>query len=239
MASRMACTIAFVPEPQSAQVWIDFDGTVTEGDLLDMLIKRFSRNDSWKLIEERWRAGLIGSRECLAQEFALLALSRAELENELAGVRVDPGAARLLALLAQHGVPVAILSDGVERFIREVLYRAGVPAPTIRANGVAHRGRTLSLRPLHGAGVCPVRSAHCKCASMRELGCGRRRSIYVGDGRSDLCAARTAEVVFAKGALAAALDKERRPFTLFSTLDDVASALERAWRRGSAREIAS
>jgi 2-hydroxy-3-keto-5-methylthiopentenyl-1-phosphate phosphatase len=136
-------------------------------------------------------------------------------------------------------VPVVVLSDGVERFIREILARAGIAAPTIRANAVVHRGRALSLRPLHGASVCPVRSAHCKCESMRELGCGRRRAIYVGDGRSDLCAARTADIVFAKGALAAALDKEHRAFTLFSTLDDVASALESAWRCGVAREIAS
>lgn len=228
-----AIGIPVIPAAAEAQVWLDFDGTVTTGDLLDELIAKFSRNDSWKLVEERWRSGLIGSRECLEQEFALLDLSRRQLEAELARVSLDPGAAGLLTLLEHRSVPVAILSDGIERFIRAILDRAGVAAPTIRANAVEHRGRRLSLRPLHGGVDCPSRSAHCKCESTRALGVPGRKSIYVGDGRSDLCAARKADVVFAKGALAAALDKEHRPFTLFSTLDDVRAALLCAWEHGA------
>ncbi|EQD32500.1 phosphoserine phosphatase [mine drainage metagenome] len=58
-----------VPLPSKAQVWIDFDGTISREDVLDELVSRFASNDSWKLVEERWRTGLIGSAECLRSEF--------------------------------------------------------------------------------------------------------------------------------------------------------------------------
>ena len=68
-----------LPEAGAAQVWLDFDGTLTRRDVLDDLIVRYARDESWKLIEERWQAGLIGSRQCLSEEFALLDVSHGEL----------------------------------------------------------------------------------------------------------------------------------------------------------------
>jgi 2-hydroxy-3-keto-5-methylthiopentenyl-1-phosphate phosphatase len=221
-----------VPEAARAQVWIDFDGTLTSVDLLDELIGRYSRNDSWRLVEERWRAGLIGSRECLEQEFALLDISRGELAEELARVPLDPGAVSLLAFLERARVPVAILSDGVESFIRAILKRAGVTAPTIRSNRAAHRGRRITLSCPHSARACESGSAHCKCASRERLSDAGRSCIYIGDGRSDLCAARKVDVVFAKGELAAALTREGREFVPFTTLADVHAALVKAWGPG-------
>jgi 2-hydroxy-3-keto-5-methylthiopentenyl-1-phosphate phosphatase len=225
-----------VPPAGRTQVWLDFDGTMTTSDLLDELVAGFSRNDSWKIIEERWRAGLIGSRDCLEQEFALLDISRRDLRTQLGRVALDPGAAALLALLERLAVPVVILSDGVESFIRAILRRSGVKAPAIRANGVEHAGGRLTLRPRHAGLNPPCRAAHCKCDSMCSLGRPGRRAVYVGDGLSDLCAARRADVVFAKGALAAALDREQRPFIQFSTLEDVRTTLLWGWAQPASQE---
>jgi 2,3-diketo-5-methylthio-1-phosphopentane phosphatase len=218
-----------VPSAANAQVWLDFDGTVTRGDLLDELVARYSRNESWRLVEERWRLGLIGSRECLEQEFALLDISPAQLDAELARVRLDPGAIPLLELLERSGVPVTILSDGVETFIRTILQRAGARAPRIYANSAVQSGRDLRLVCRSAEGACPSRSAHCKCSSRAALAIPGRSCIYIGDGRSDLCAARTVTTVFAKGALAAALSSEGRPFRPFDSLLDVHAALATAW----------
>lgn len=210
-------------------MWLDFDGTLTRTDLLDELISRYSRNDSWKIVEERWRAGLIGSRQCLEEEFALLDLTPGELAHELGRVQLDEGAADLLALIRERNVPVAILSDGIDEFIKGILRANGVPVPVVRANAATHDGRSLSLRCPHHSVECSSRSAHCKCASARALAEPMRESIYVGDGRSDLCAARHAEVVFAKGALARALSAEGVAFRPFQTLHDVRRELLAAW----------
>ncbi len=221
-----------LPRPENAQAWLDFDGTITRGDFLDLLISKYSRNDSWKLVEERWRLGLIGSAECLALEFALLDITPEQLATELDSVQLDPGAVALFRLLREFAVPVSILSDGIDSFIRTILTKAGVPLPNIRANHVEHAGNGLTLSCPHSSTSCESASAHCKCASKRDLGEAARVGLYVGDGRSDLCAARKAQFVFAKGALAQALGAEGRAFIRFETLLDVEATLRTAWVPG-------
>ncbi|MEK6703766.1 MAG: HAD-IB family phosphatase [Planctomycetota bacterium] len=218
-----------LPRPECAQAWLDFDGTITRGDFLDLLISKYSRNDSWKLIEERWRLGLIGSAECLSLEFGLLDITPEQLAAELDAVQLDPGAIALFRLLREFGVPVSVLSDGIDSFIIAILNKAGVALPTIRANRITHAGHRLTLSCPHSSRTCESASAHCKCASKRDLGDKARTGIYVGDGRSDLCAARKASIVFAKGSLAQALASEGRAFVRFDTLLDVEATLRTAW----------
>ncbi len=224
-----------IPHAQRTQAWLDFDGTLTVGDFLDHLIGRYSRNDSWRLIEERWRTGVIGSRECLEREFDLLDLTSDQLRTELDAVALDPGAVPLLDFLHLWGVPTVILSDGIEAFIRSILARHGVgsgsqtPTPAIRANSIEHHGTRLALQCPHSRLTCESGSAHCKCGSSTDLSQEGRESIYIGDGRSDLCAARKAGTVFAKGALASVLAAEGRAFIPFNTLLDVVGTLRREW----------
>ena len=228
-------SLAPLPEAGVAQVWLDFDGTVTRRDVLDDLISRYARDGSWKLIEERWQAGLIGSRQCLAEEFALLDVAPGELWAFIDTIDLDPGAGALLALLRQVNVPVTILSDGVDGFIARILARHGVRGIALRANAIRHHGRRLELACPHQSTTCESGSAHCKCTSAAALRQPGSRTIYIGDGRSDLCPARKADVVFAKGVLAATLTREGRDFFPFATLADVRDALARRWAVGGTR----
>ncbi|MFI5378367.1 MAG: MtnX-like HAD-IB family phosphatase [Tepidisphaerales bacterium] len=218
-----------LPPAEKAQVWIDFDGTITRCDVLDELIQQFSVDESWKRVEQEWQAGRIGSFECLTQEFALLRITAAELDRFLDSIPIDDGAGELLQLLRQFEVPFAILSDGVDRFIRRILGRLGIADVIIRSNAVVHSGTRLRLRCPHRHPECDVAAAHCKCASAESLLQPGRTSIYIGDGRSDLCPARKAGVVFAKGTLARCLRAERNPFRTFDSLSDVAAALRASW----------
>ena len=45
--------------------------------------------------------------------------------------------------------------------------------------------------------------------------------VYIGDGRSDTCAASHADIIFAKGALAAFCNERRIPHYTFHTFFDV------------------
>ena len=175
------------------------------------------------------RYGLIGSRKCLSEEFSLIRISSEELQTFLGTIRVDPGFEDLVRLCREHGVPLTIVSDGVEAFIRRVLRWHEPWELAVRANSINHRGDRLELRCPHSSERCRSAAAHCKCESVRTLSRDNRTSIYVGDGRSDLCPARSCGVVFAKGALAAALAKEGRPFVPFSGLGDVHQVLSDAW----------
>ncbi len=218
-----------IPPSAASQVWIDFDGTITRRDVLDDLIQRYAVSDAWRLVEERWQAGLIGSRQCLSEEFALIEIDKPQLAAFLNTVAVDPGLNRLLNTLKEHNVPVAVLSDGIDHFIRAVLERNGIMDVPIRSNTLSHQGKRLVLQCPHSSDSCTCAAAHCKCASAAALLQPGRKTIYIGDGRSDLCPSRKANAVFAKGALAQALTREVIPFTPFVTLNDVAEVLQTAW----------
>jgi 2-hydroxy-3-keto-5-methylthiopentenyl-1-phosphate phosphatase len=216
-----------LPGAADSQVWIDFDGTITTRDVLDELIQRYAINDSWKLIEERWQAGLIGSKQCLGEEFSLVRISKNELDEFLQTIPVDPGWPRLQELLLRKKVPFTIVSDGIDSFIHRIL---GVQEKSlVRSNSIQHCQDRLKLICPHQDSACESAAAHCKCASLRKLQQPRRRGIYIGDGRSDLCPALKADVVFAKTALAQGLDRQGVAYRPFATLMEVAEALTWAW----------
>ena len=223
-----------LPAPAHAEVWLDFDGTISQQDILDSLIERFAMNASWKLIEQRWQTGLIGSRECLQAEFDLLRVSKPELETFLDAIQLDPGIGGLLQLLRSMNVPVAILSDGIDIFIQRTLARHGITGIPLRSNTVTHRGKSLRLVCPNSSSGCESAAAHCKCASAQALGTPGRQSIYVGDGRSDLCPARKSSAVFAKGTLARTLSQQHIPFFAYTGLQDVTATLSAAWRQQAA-----
>lgn len=215
--------------PSHSQVWIDFDGTISQRDVLDELIRKFAKNDSWRLIEERWAAGLIGSFDCLREEFALLRVHAPELTDFVRHIPIDSGFHVLINLLRSAGVPVAILSDGVERFIRLILMENGFTNIPIYANRIVHHRDRLTLRCHLRFSGCESGAAHCKCNTAAKIGQPDRKSIYIGDGRSDLCPAGKADLVFAKGVLAKELALRKMHYVPYATLADVAARLEKAW----------
>ena len=220
---------ASLPEPEAMQVWLHFDGTISRQDVLDELVNRFSRNESWKLIEERWKAGLIGSEACLREEFSLLDVSDDDLYAFVDQVEIDAGFIPLIELLRQNHVPFAILSDGIEKFIRRILSRHHAGDIEIRANRIARRNQQLQLVCPHRQEFCLSAAAHCKCSSAKNLRIGQRKTVYIGDGRSDICPARQADVVFAKGVLAKELANQQHAYIPYASLHEIVATINRAW----------
>jgi 2,3-diketo-5-methylthio-1-phosphopentane phosphatase len=228
-------------------VWIDFDGTITRLDVLDELIRSFAADDSWKAAEQQWQEGLIGSRECLSRQFAVVRANDAELDRFLDTIPLDDGVFPLVRLLDRVGARYAVLSDGIDRFIRHLFHRHGLEDVPVRSNTIErpkeHHERMI-LRCPHGSESCESAAAHCKCASMETLTkkasrarrggsrAGSRGWIYIGDGRSDLCPARKCDCVFAKGVLSSNLEREGIPFLPYSTLHDVTDMLATVWGVG-------
>jgi 2-hydroxy-3-keto-5-methylthiopentenyl-1-phosphate phosphatase len=213
----------------SYQVWLDFDGTITRQDVIDELLGRYSINDSWKAVEHRWQDGLIGSRQCLEEQLDVVRISQGELDNLLNGIELDKGIFSLLLLLSEFEVPAAILSDGIDVFIRSILQRQGIHNIPIRSNTMVRSGSGIKFCCPYSNPECDCKAAHCKCASIKAIGDPGRKSIYIGDGLSDLCAAQKADLVFAKGALAESLEKRGIKFIRYSNLNEVVKVLRNIW----------
>ncbi|MEO6876498.1 MAG: MtnX-like HAD-IB family phosphatase [Opitutaceae bacterium] len=209
----------------SFQVFIDFDNTISRGDVLDAIIERFAVDNRWRKLEEAWVAGRIGARDCLDGQLRLLEGTQGEFEEFFGEVELDPGFTRLVELLHEAKVELTIVSDNFDRFIEAILRRFGHADIPLLANHVEFsEGKLLPSFP-HYNPVCPG-CAHCKKTHFVPRR-DQRRVIYVGDGRSDICPAGHADIVFAKSSLLTYLQRESVPCVAFEGLDDVVAALQK------------
>ncbi len=58
----------------------DFDGTITQVDVTDLVLAQLA-HPSWREVEQEWALGLIGSRECLERQVALVDSSANRIER--------------------------------------------------------------------------------------------------------------------------------------------------------------
>lgn len=176
----------------------DFDGTVSVEDITDSLLERFAR-PGWRAIEASWRRGEIGSHDCMAEQVALLDASRDEIDAHLDTMMIDRAFPAFVEEAERAGMPLAVVSDGLDYAIRRILDSHGLGHLPVIANRLEAVGeREWRLDFPHGSADCRVASGNCKCASAARARAGRRRVLLVGDGASDFCASAQADLVLAK-----------------------------------------
>jgi 2-hydroxy-3-keto-5-methylthiopentenyl-1-phosphate phosphatase len=201
---------------------LDFDGTITEEDVLQQMSRRFGDPAVVHEVEDALREGRITLREEITREFRPVTAPLDEVVDwVVAQSRVRAGLAELVRLARGRGWRVVVLSSGFEETIRPVLARVGLGELEILANSVDARPDGWRVRWRDEA-VCGVCGEACKRASLP----GGHRVVYVGDGISDRCAALASERVFATRGLARYLDEIGAPYEPFEDFHDVVRALE-------------
>ena len=104
----------------SPVVFCDFDGTITQVDVTDQILTQLA-HPSWREIEQEWMLGLIGSRECLERQIALVDAPVEELHSVIDGVAIDDEFSAFCRFARRRRIPLYILSDGFDEVIRRVL----------------------------------------------------------------------------------------------------------------------
>jgi 2-hydroxy-3-keto-5-methylthiopentenyl-1-phosphate phosphatase len=203
-------------------VFLDFDGTISTEDIGLHLLERFAR-DGWRDLSEQFARGVIGSRECLLDEWDLLAPDEGRLRAAAQDVALDTGFAPLVEELGTAGAEVTVVSDGFGFYVDDACRRAGVDVPVL-TNAVDWETGRLEFP--HEDRCCPCTSCGvCKQAPIKDAHRRGRVTVLVGDGTSDRKAALVADVVFAKGALARWCAAAGVAHHAFDSLDQVRTAL--------------
>ena len=211
------------------RVLLDFDGTISKVDTTDVLLERFAA-PAWRDIEEEWKAGRIGSRECMVRQIDLVRATPAEMDAFIATVEIEPGFPRFVGRFRRLGHAMTVLSDGLDRTIRTVLDRADIDLPYFANHLQWLGGDRWRLTFPHAKGTCATLAGNCKCSfAERRVAEGRAReiTIVVGDGRSDFCVAERADLVLAKGSLREHCRGKDLPHYGFETFDEAAALLAR------------
>jgi 2-hydroxy-3-keto-5-methylthiopentenyl-1-phosphate phosphatase len=205
-------------------LFFDFDNTLMEGDILDQLIEKYSPNEAWRDWENAWARGHLPARDCLRLQVGNMRVSRERLFRDLTRVRIDPAFAEIVEWAKPRQVGINIVSDSFVPLIRQILRGNGIDGIPVFANDLRFLAddRLVASFPFYDP-ACD-RSANAKARHLMPY--RANRIIFAGDGHSDLDAALSADVVFAKSALANELDARGVAFYPFESLEPVLAYLE-------------
>lgn len=202
-------------------VFVDFDGTVTNVDTFDVLVRHFAGPERWAELETRLHDGTMTLREVLAAQAHFVQGSVDEADALLdQAAHVDATFPHFVARCEQARIPLTIVSSGIAPLIERALARYD-----LSVNVLANE---LEITP--GGWVMQFRDSsangHDKAAAVlraRERGA----VAYAGDGYSDFDAALAADYRFAKRgrSLERYLMEKGVPFTPFSSFTEVEAAL--------------
>jgi HAD superfamily phosphoserine phosphatase-like hydrolase len=204
-------------------VVVDFDGTITEHDTLDLLCHRHAPVEA-DAADAALLAGEITLDECIRRQFKAVRGDHDELVAEaVAGAGVRAGFAGFVEHARAAGHRVVVVSSGFESVIRPVLESVGLGDLEVLASEVwfSPQGGRVEFPNTPVCGRCGER---CKRPLVAALD-GSGPVVYVGDGWSDRCAALAADRRFARESLARYLDGEQVEYVRFDDFDVIREEL--------------
>ncbi len=176
----------------------DFDGTISMVDLGNQLINKFATSGLGD-IERAYVKGKIGSRIAYERIAQRLKGSREEmLEHILAIERLDPYFPEFCSLIRKKNIDIKIVSDGLDFYIEAVLNKYNLAGMEYYSNeAIFHPDSSFSIE-FPGMNDFCGRCGTCKSRILNSNRLIYDKIIYIGDGYSDFCPSKHADVVFAK-----------------------------------------
>jgi len=217
------------------RIYCDFDGTAAVRDIGNSLFRMFAGEKAESIVAD-YLAGRINARECLTRECeAIGPVRRKSLEEFIDGFQLDPTFQPFTGFCAARDIPVTILSDGLDFYVRRLLENAGLGHIPFYANRAAWReagdGRVVLIPEF------PYRDEHCElCGNCKRnhlaaLSADDDAVAYIGDGISDRCPVRYADFVFAKNHLIRYCQEQNVSYWEFNDFNDVRRRLEQVVSR--------
>ena len=203
-------------------IFCDFDGTVSRRDVGYSLFRHFSNGRNEDLLPD-WKAGRLSTRDCLRMEAEMVHASADEILGFVDRFELDHTFPELVSFCRGNKLPLMIVSEGMDFYIRRLLTRYDLADLTVLSNigHIQNGGLRIEFpyttRQCEGCGNCKA----ARMVEYRNKIAEPCRIIFVGDGYSDACAAREADLVFAKKDLVRYCQAEGISYTAFDNFRDV------------------
>ncbi len=204
----------------------DFDGTIIKNNLSVLIREKYACSD-WQKIDSDYLHGHITVEQSNKLQFALIKEPKEKLQSFVRQhIELRPGFVEFIRYCQENAISFAIVSSGLDFYIEPVLAEIGMTDLEL------HCGQTsFSRGGIDVAYYDPVENIISEGFKKKYLTWLKERGtdiIYLGDGLSDLEAARQADHVFATGQLLDLLDTysiERGAFSDFYDLQRQISLL--------------
>ena len=204
---------------------VDFDGTVAEKDASYQILEKYAVGD-WYSIEEKAYAHEITILEALKLQAEMVRVSLEEAEGFLKeNIRMREGFPEFADWCRLNGVPLEICSDGFD-FTIDILLKYWdldwIPFTSNRT--VPSEEGTVIEFPYH-RDDCPI-NANCKCSHMERLRGKTDVVIFIGDGTTDECVSRKADIIFARDKLLEICKRDNTQCTPWENWSEVLEAVK-------------
>jgi 2-hydroxy-3-keto-5-methylthiopentenyl-1-phosphate phosphatase len=212
---------------ETLSIACDFDGTITCRDTLHLIVEEFGIPGVWSAIEPRLHSGEISLEQAIQEQFAAVRATPEQVSAlvlEHAGLRA--GFREFAAWAAGNGHRLVVLSSGFRTVITRLVAEWGFSDLELTSHEALFSPEGARLIWSDRGDPCDACGRPCKRFEIRRLELGRPL-VYIGDGVSDRCASRMADLVFARADLARHLEQERVTFLSFDDFDQVRRRLER------------
>jgi 2-hydroxy-3-keto-5-methylthiopentenyl-1-phosphate phosphatase len=217
------------------RVFVDFDGTLVVPNVAIILVEKFGKDGESVAheVDQQLHTGQITLRQAWERQVALLPADRFEEMTQWAveNVPLRAGAREFLALLERERIPVAVVSGGLDFYIRAVLEREHLSVPFLSDTIDRTVAGTLKVAHPFGHATCRL-CGICKAQVVRSPTHPADRTVFLGDGSTDRYGAEVADIVFARHRLRTYCERAGFPFFPFDDFDSVRVQFER-WIDGS------
>jgi 2,3-diketo-5-methylthio-1-phosphopentane phosphatase len=208
----------------AAVICLDFDDTVVLDNTANQIFERFAV-PTWRDLHTDYHAGRLTVEQYNAAALDLVEASEDELRTFVRGVaRPRAGLMELADWAHWHDWLVVVVSNGFDLYVDTVLDDLGLDR-IARHAGRARFDYRWRVRYLSPRGV-EVEDGFKLSYAAAFRGAGDF-VVYVGDGASDLEAARLAAAVFARSTLWERLKDGHPRIYAFETFYDVVAVLDR------------
>ncbi len=213
-----------IDSPPGPALVLDFDGTVTEDDMLDRVCWEFGDQAVYREVDAALERGEIRLVDDIGRKLATVRAPLDEVADWVrAEARVRPGFAELVRFARSRGRRAVIVTSSFHELVEPVLGNLARDVELV-ANRLDPR-RDGWRAYFHDLQPCETCGEPCKRGAVARLDAGG--VVYVGDGFSDRCVAQAADLVFARDGLATYLDQRDVDYERFDDFHDVLDVLQR------------
>lgn len=207
------------------RIFCDFDGTIAKRDVGNLVFSHFGSKSRWWRLVGLWQQGKLEGREMWRRQAAVMRLTAAQLDEFVRPLAIDPTFALLVSFARSRQIPLVVTSDGMDAYIERILAFHGFGDIPLRTNKMllAPDGTVRIEFPYFGRGC--DHCANCKGSHVRGERLPGETTVYIGDGPSDVCGAKEADMVFAKKQLLTWCRENHLPHHPFTSFADIHARL--------------
>lgn len=203
-------------------VFSDFDGTISKRDIGYSIFHHFSGGKNDALLPD-WKSGKMTSREVLLAEAEMVTATPEEIFEYIDRFEIDDYFTGFKAVCREYRFPLTVLSDGLDIYIKRLFDKYNLSDLKFYANHAELVNNSIEIQFNHTNQQCQS-CGICKGEVIRDFRISQDdelQIIFIGDGYSDVCATKEADILFAKKDLKKYCDANKISYNSYNNFNDI------------------